>query len=166
MSSQNMLSLSLVERPAFRANAQSINPRHQFPSRKYMSQKRVPQKASDCLNSLKDILANSVRYGLWSKRDMRSYIRITTHYIVDHKFKRCLLTWLCFEVSHTTENIRDYFDATNASYGITNKVNITTIDNVSNMIHAFVVLSNLAIAPDRDCENDDPEQWRSPVETH
>ena len=83
----DLQALSVVEGDAFQDLLYTAEPKFQMPSRKHLSYKLLPQHAECVREMLKQrmLLAPSVylTVDMWSSRDMRSYIGITSHFVVD-----------------------------------------------------------------------------------
>ncbi len=133
--------LSLVESTAFRELMSKAQPSFQMPSRKHLSQKLIPERASSVQDRLKKALleAKSVclTIDLWSSRDMRSFIGITGHYIENFILHTIMLACNRFKGRHTADNIQATFEETVSEYGIGQKVLTVVTDNAANMVKAF-----------------------------
>ena len=74
---------------------------------------------------------------IWSSRQMRGFLGITGHYIVDWTLKYVMLACKRFRGRHTAENIRIEYDETIACFDFAKKVCNILTDNASYMIKAF-----------------------------
>ena len=74
---------------------------------------------------------------LWSSRDMRSFMGITAHYIVEFELSTAMLACSRFCGSHTREAIYECYKEIIDEFQITSKILSTVTDSASNMIKAF-----------------------------
>ena len=74
---------------------------------------------------------------LWSNRQMRGFIGITGHCIINWTMESVMLACKRFTGRHTAENIRQQYEETVASFDIAEKITNIVTDNASNMTKAF-----------------------------
>ncbi len=68
---------------------------------------------------------------------MRSYIGITSHFVVDFVLESQMVACKRFGGSHTAKNIHEMFEETIAPYDLTHKISAIVTDNAANMVKAF-----------------------------
>lgn len=76
---------------------------------------------------------------LWSSRQLRSFLGITAHFIVESEWslKSVMLACSHFRGSHTAEAINDEFQKVVTSFEITSKISFIVTDSAANMVKAF-----------------------------
>ena len=80
----------------------------------------------------------SLTTDLWSNRQMRSYIGITGHYILNWRMNSVMVACHRFQGRHTACNILyEVFQDIVVSYKISNKISSIITDNALNMVKAF-----------------------------
>ena len=131
-----------VEKSGFKKLVKKFDSRYELPSRKYFSQRALPNLYTSVKEKLmKDL--SSVRFysattDLWSSSGMTPYISYTVHYIDKEWFlqSKCLQTQFIPE-DHTGENLAEAMKATLESWNLdsSNQVCLTT-DSGSNVIKA------------------------------
>ena len=150
-----MLPLSIVEAPSFKQFTKSLDPRFVVPSRKHLTTKLVAQKDELIKSKLVNILqlteTVSLTLDLWSNRQMRGFLGITCHFILNWSLKSAMLECKRFKGRHTAENIAQYYDEAITSYGIHSKIVTTITDNASNVVKA------VSLPGFEDCELSDAE---------
>ena len=133
--------LSVVESPYFRNLMKKAEPRFKVPSRKHLSDRLLNEKADEIKNKVKEELkrAESVclTVDLWSNKQMKGFIGITGHYILDWKIKSVMISCKRFKQKHTAENIRHEYEEIISSFDINKKILCVTSDNAANMVKAF-----------------------------
>ena len=163
----NLLPLSIVESPYFHALMYKADPKYQIPSRKYLSTKLVPQKSAklkeDLVKAFQKADMVCVTIDIWSSRQMRSYLGITAHYIVDWCLNSAMLSCSRFKGSHTGEAIFEHFQSTIASFKVSNKIAVIITDNASNMIKAFSLPGFPDESDDDDDDTDDSLEISDPL---
>ena len=141
MIANDLLPLSFVESTSFRAVMKRAQPAFSLPSRKHLSNTLIPQRADSVQTSVRTLLKDAkdlaLALDLWSSRDMRSFIGITCHFILDFSMRSAMLGCHRFTGSHTAENIHHAFSETVSSYDINSKISTIVTDNASNMVSAF-----------------------------
>lgn len=122
---KDLLPLSLVESDAFREVLEIAQPSYTMPTRKYLCSTLLPHECSTIHDSIKSQLkcAPSVflTLDLWSSRDMRSFLGVTGHFIVDYSLRSVMLACRRFYGSHTGEAIRDSYQDIASEFGIADK---------------------------------------------
>ena len=113
---ENLISLSVVESEPFKDLIGLCEPRYQVPSRKHFTSKLLYEKSVEVKNDLTHQLKMAqdvcVTIDLWSNRQMKSFIGITGHYILDWTLKSVMLACKRFKGKHTADNIAKEFDET------------------------------------------------------
>ena len=136
--------LSVVESEAFRNVLQKAEPRYSMPSRKHLSTKLIPERYKKVYANIVKLLSISsqvcLTLDIWSNRQMRSYLGVTCHFIVDFKLHSAMLSCHHFRGSHTGERIIQNFEEIVTSFDISGKVDKVITDNASNMKKAFRLL--------------------------
>ena len=104
-----MLPLSIVEAPSFKQFAESLDPPFVVPYRKHLTTKLIAQKVeqikSKVLNVLQVTETVSLTVDLWSNRQMKGFLGITCHFILDWSLRSAMLECKRFKGRHTAENI-------------------------------------------------------------
>lgn len=134
-------SLSVVDSDDFRHMIHTIDPRAIVPSRKHLSSKLLLEKSNEIseslINALGQVPCVSLTIDIWSNRQLRSYIGITAHFILNWKLHTALLTCKRFHGRHTADNIVAQYEEVINNFNITDKVSNIITDNASNMVKAF-----------------------------
>ena len=167
----DLLSLSLVESPRFRELMHRADPRYIVPSRKHLTTKLIPDKSSsidsDIKSKLKKAQAVCLTIDLWSNRQMRSFIGITGHFILDWTMETVMLACRRFKGKHTADSIYEQYQETVNSYEIASKILSIVTDNASNMIRAFEGIPGFEgtsqdsmSSSDSDCDSDSEEPYQ------
>ena len=73
---------------------------------------------------------------MWSNRQMRSYLGMTAHCIIDWKMHSFMLACKRFTGRHTADNILQEYEEI-SFYNIPDKVSDIVTDNASNMMCTF-----------------------------
>ena len=101
-------------------------PHYQVPSRKHFTSKLLYEKSvkvkNDLTHQLKMAQDICVTIDLWSNRQMKSFIGITGHYILDWTLKSVMLACKHFKGKHTADNIAKEFDETMCTFEISDKI--------------------------------------------
>ena len=79
----------------------------------------------------------SLNVDIWSNRQMRSYIGITAHFLINWKLHDAMLACKRFKGRHTADSILSQYEEVLHNFGIAGKLNFIITDNASNMIKAF-----------------------------
>ena len=137
----DLLPSSLVESPQFHSFMEAANPQFQVPGRKHLSTKLLPQRSSEIRKDIQNILRKApvvcVTVDIWSSRQLRSYLGITAHVILDWSLKSVMLACSRFHGSHTSDAIMEEFLKCIAEFEITSKVSFIVSDSAANMAKAF-----------------------------
>ena len=108
--------LSVVESDAFQHLLYTAEPKFQMPSRKHLSYALLPQRAERVRQMLKQQMSRApsvyLTVDMWSSREMRSYIGITSHFVADFVLESQMVACKRFRGSHTAENIHEMFEET------------------------------------------------------
>ena len=87
--------LSVVDSPYFCNMMKKTEPRYQLPSRKHLSSKLLNEKAEEIRDEVKKQLkrAESVclAVDLWSDKQMKGFLGITGHFILDWQLKSVMI---------------------------------------------------------------------------
>ena len=154
----DLVPFSTVDSHYFRDLLHKANSQYQVPSRKHLVGKLLREKREEDFNSLKEKVEKvdsvCVTLDLWSSRQMRSYLGITAHFILDWKLGSALLACKRFTGRHTHEMIMQEYEETIHAFGLQDKVSHIITDNASNMISAFA-LPGLITPPADDTDEDD-----------
>ncbi|KAG7157476.1 hypothetical protein Hamer_G005919 [Homarus americanus] len=130
-----------------------------MPSRKHPSSVLLPQHSTTVQTRLKTQLQEvqniCLTINLWSSRDMRSFIGVTGHFILDHTMNSVMLACRRFKGSHTSDNIYDMCQETVASYNVGSKVTTIVTDNAANMVKAFTLFPVEQLDEDNEFDDND-----------
>ena len=110
----NLIPLSTVENPEFKALFEALNPKYQVPSRKHLSTKLLYKKSTEIQSKLKEQLRSvesvCLTIDIWSNRQIKGFLGITGHYIMDWCMKSIMVSCKRFKGSHCAENIRKEYE--------------------------------------------------------
>ena len=164
----DLVPLSVVESHYFSNLLKRLDPRYQLPSRKHLSTKFLEEKSSSIQNDVRRSLQNApsvcLTIDLWSNRQMKGFMGITGHFILDWTMQSVMIACKRFKGRHTAENIRLEYEETVSSYEISEKIMTVVTDNASNMTKAFD-FSLPGYTTDKDDESDsDDEDLADPSE--
>ena len=119
----------------------ALDQRYQVPSRKHLVNTLLQEEAtrvhSDVMQQLSCAESVCVTLDIWSSRQMRSYLGITGHFLVDWSMKSVVLACKRFRGRHTADSIGQQFEETIQEYNIASKISTIVTDNASNMVKAF-----------------------------
>lgn len=138
--------LSRVDDPHFRILLNKAEPAFTIPSRKHLSSKLLASKKKELHTSITNLFSQLPNQSLaagvdiWSSSDMRSFVGVTGHIIVNFKLESVMLACKRFKGPHTGERIQAAFQEVINSFNLENKVLTTITDSASNMLKAFVTL--------------------------
>lgn len=137
----DILPLKTVESESFKFLIEKLDPKYQLPSRKYLSSSLLQAKCVEVQNNVKAKLKQAenvcLTVDLWSNRQMRGYLGITGHFILDWTLKSVMVCCKRFKGSHSAENIRHEYEEVISCFEIAEKISTIVSDNASNMIKAF-----------------------------
>lgn len=137
----DMAPLSVVESPYFRNLMNKAEPRYQIPSRKQLSNKLLHEKSTEIQYIVKEQLAKAesvcLTVDLWSNRQMKGFLGITGHFIIDWMLKSVMICCKRFKQKHTAENIRHEYEEIISSYDMNKKITCVVSDNAANIVKAF-----------------------------
>lgn len=159
----DLLPLSIVESEDFRNLMETADPKYQMPSRKYLSSKLLLEKSTEVRNNIMHQmkLAENIclTVDIWSSRQMRGYLGITGHFILDWTLRSVMICCKRFCGKHTAENIRNEYEEIIASFDIAKKIVAIVSDNASNMVKAFSIpgYEDEDISQDQDSDESDNE---------
>ncbi|KAJ8315996.1 hypothetical protein KUTeg_006010 [Tegillarca granosa] len=159
----DLLPLSIVESEDFRNLMETADPKYQMPSRKYLSSKLLLENSTEVRNNIMHQmkLAENIclTVDIWSSRQMRGYLGITGHFILDWTLRSVMFCCKRFCGKHTAENIRNEYEEIIASFDIAKKIVAIVSDNASNMVKAFSIpgYEDEDISQDQDSDESDNE---------
>lgn len=137
----DLIPLRTVESEHFKNLMSKLDPKYQLPSRKHMSSKLLHEKAAKIRNNVKLQLKNAesvcLTIDLWSNRDMRGYMGITGHFILDWALKSVMICCKRVKGRHTADNIRMEYEEVISCFDVGHKIISVVSDNASNMVKAF-----------------------------
>ena len=140
--SAKLLLISFVLGPELRAFVSLLNACYTVPTRNTTQKQLIAR--SDLLKTKVNVLIGetdsvSITVDLWTNRQMRSYIGITMHVIVDYEMKSAMLACQRVKGRDTGENIAQHYEDVISTYPLNNtRITIVT-DNASNMVKAFAL---------------------------
>ena len=162
-----MLPLSIVESPAFKKFTDSLDSRFAMPSRKHLSSTLLTKKHEAIMSKMNHVLDEvdsvSLTLDLWSNRQMRGFMGITCHFIMNWSMQSLMLACRRFIGRHTTDNIAQYYHETVTSNKISSTIVTIVTDNASNEIKAVSIpgfhdsTSLNEVGEDEEDEDDDNE---------
>ncbi len=120
-----LLPLSTADSPRFRSLMFQADPRFQVPSRKHLASTLLPHKLSqlqdDLLRRMKQADRICTTLDLWSSRQMRSYLGITGHFILDWSLYSVMLSCSRFQGAQRAEATTEKYHNTLAQFEISGK---------------------------------------------
>ncbi|MGH0162090.1 UNVERIFIED_CONTAM: hypothetical protein FKN15_042250 [Acipenser sinensis] len=126
----------------------AANMRFTMPRRKHLSQKLLPQRTS-VLDHLRSQMqqAQDIYFctELRSSRDMRSFIGITGHFIMDYTLESVMLACWRFRSVHTADNVYRTYEEAIEVYNMADKVSGLVTDTAANMVKAFTIFPPLNV---------------------
>lgn len=129
--------LSVVESPSFKNFVSLLDPKYELPSRKQLSTKHLDKVYTETEHKLKDKLTSveniCLTVDLWSNRQMRGFIGITGHFILNWQIESVMIVCKRVKGRHTAEKIRQEYEEALAGYDISDKVRNVITDNAANM---------------------------------
>jgi hypothetical protein len=136
--------LSLVENQGFSSLVEVLEPRYKMPSRKYFSDKIIPE----LFESVKKNIILDLKFAeficfstdMWSSQfTTQSYMSLTAHWISKNfEQKTALLSCESFDKAHTGDNISEAFNVMISKADINpNKIFAIVHDNAANVKKAF-----------------------------
>lgn len=140
---KDMLPIQTGEKEGFRKLIRTLEPRYEIPSRKYFSQKCLPQFYTECrervYNEISNVTFFSTTADLWSNRTTEPYISLTIHYIDgDWKLQNKCLQTSYFPEDHTGEIIAAGLRDALSCWGLKESCQVCmTTDIGSNMIKSL-----------------------------
>ena len=127
-------------------------------SRKYLSNKLLPECHTNLYTTIKNLLQKcaqvSLTLDIWSNRQIRSYVGVACHFIVDFQLYSVMLAWRRFIGSHAAEAIVTNFEEIVNAFDLRGKVLNVVTDNASNMKKAFCLISKSTSVDDDDDDVD------------
>ena len=164
----DLVPLSVVESEYFSNLMKILDSRYQLPSRKHLSTKHLEEKSTSVQANLKGSLQNApsvcLTIDLWSNRQMKGFLGITGHFILDWTMQTVMIACKRFKGRHSAENIRLEYEEAISAYEISEKIMTIVTDNASNMTRAFdlslpgyVTEKEANKDDDSDVEDDSPD---------
>jgi len=138
----SMMPYSLVEKEGFQTFVRALNPSYKLPSRKTLTESRIPELYSETRTNVGNIIKNvdflSLTTDCWTSTSNQPFIALTCHFINSSSglSSACLG---CVELSedHTGDNIADILHMLLLDYEIPEwKICSMTTDHGANMIKA------------------------------
>ena len=145
-----------------------MDPKYQLPTRKHLSTKLIEGKYrkihENIAKKVEQVSSITLTTDLWSNRQMKSYIGITGHFILDWKINSIMVACHRFSGRHSACNIYDKFQEIIASFEINNKISTIITDNAYNMVNAFSLpgFDTLQQESDQSDSEDDIENYGDP----
>ena len=162
MVAHDLLPLRFVDSEKFQAVMQMAEPRFAMPTRRRLRTSVLSTVSADVETKLKLEMQQAqdicLTVDLWSSRDMRSFLGITGHFILDYTLQSIMISCSRFKGSHTGDRIFAVYQETLAHFGIAEKISHIITDNASNMVKAFTLPGMEDLTIDDDDEDEDEEQ--------
>ncbi|KAL4083743.1 hypothetical protein QTP88_029059 [Uroleucon formosanum] len=148
----SMAPYNVVEKEVFKLFVNALNPSYKLPSRKTVTEFRIPNLYIETRNSIGKIInrANylSITTDCWTLSSNKPFIAMTCHFNTNFKLDVACLGCIELSEDHTGENISDVLQMFILDYEIPDwKICPITTDHGSNMLKA---VNNLSI-PHLDC---------------
>ncbi|KAF0749986.1 zinc finger BED domain-containing protein 1-like [Aphis craccivora] len=148
----SMTPYNVVEKEGFKLFVNALNPSYKLPSRKTVTESRIPNLYIETRNSVGKIIkrANYVSFttDCWTSSSNKPFIAMTCHFNTNFKLESVCLGCIELSEDHTGENIADIIQILILDYEIPDwKICSITTDHGSNMLKA---VENLGI-PHVDC---------------
>ena len=159
----DLLPLYIVESASFRQLMEKAAPNFSMPSRKHLSSNLLPSVCYSVETQLKMQMRQAqdicLTVDIWSSCDMRSFMGITGHFILDYTMHSVMLACRRFTGSHTGEKTLEQFQETLVHFNISEKFTHVITDNAANMVKAFTLpgMEALAEQPDEDEVQDEDD---------
>lgn len=131
--------LSIVDNLHFREFVRELDPRYSLPTRKYFSEKVIPQLYSEVkdkiIAELKETESVALTTDSWTSRACESYVTITVHFMQsDWNMKSYVLQTRHLYVSHTGVNIGNVLKEALTEWKLPTEHEVALVtDNASNM---------------------------------
>lgn len=136
-----LMPLSIVDSQDFRSLCSALDPKYKMPDRKTFSRQILREKAievqSNLKHQLKQVESVALTLDLWSSRQMRGFIGITGHFIMNWTLKTVMVACKRVRGSHTAVKIREEYEECVACFSIGDKISCIITDNAANMTKAF-----------------------------
>ncbi len=155
----------MVDSEEFRSYTAKLNPSYQIPSRKHLTTKLLSEKSAKIKEDLQHQLCAAqgicLTIDLWSSRQMRGFIGVSGHFILNWALKSTMIACKRFHGRHTGENINMLYEELLATYSIGHKVLSVVTDNASNMTRAFGLpgFDSAAVMVDDSDDDSDSEDF-------
>lgn len=137
-----------------------------MPIRKYLCGKLLPEKCKAVYEDIKSKLQRApsvyLTMDLWTSRDMRSFMGVTGHFIIDYVLQSVMFGCRRFYGSHRGEAIRTSYQEILGDFEIADKVTIIVTDSASIMVKAFslpgyVITNDLEVYEGEEDDKEDLE---------
>ncbi len=126
----DLLPASVVDSANFRAFLRTLDPCYTVPSRQYFTHALLRQKSQYVTSALRSQLqqaqAVSLTIDLWSNRQIKGFIGITGHFVLDWTMHSVMLSCSRFCRRHTAENIAQQVEETLSCIDIGDKITISS----------------------------------------
>lgn len=148
----SMTPYNVVEKEGFKLFVNALNPSYKLPSRKTVTESRIPKLYIETRNNVGQIIekANYVSFttDCWTSSSNKPFIAMTCHFNTNFKLNSACLGCIELSEDHTGDNIADVLQMFILDYEIPDwKICSITTDHGSNMLKA---VNNLSI-PHVDC---------------
>ncbi len=130
---------TLVNHVGFARLMNLVEPRYQFPSDKYFSEKLIPEMYEKVCGRVKILVSKaahvSITTDVWSSVAQDSYISLTAHYITpDFEHQQVCLHAAPFNDRHTGEHIVAMLTKCLENWNLAEKLHVVVRDNGSNFV--------------------------------
>ena len=137
----NLLPLSLVDSIHFRRFCEAGMPGYQVPCRRTLINKLIKERHALLHNKVEHLAKSAqsicLTIDLWTNRQMKSFIGITGHMLINYSLHSVLFACNRVKGRHTAANILSHYEEVVASFNIGHKIAAVITDNASNMVAAF-----------------------------
>ena len=136
-----LLPMSFIASDEFRHFCKTIQPSFSVPCRRTLTNKLLVERHALLHNKVQHLVKSAesvcVTIDLWSSRQMRSFIGITGHTILDYSLRSVLFACKRVKGRHTADNIAHHYEEIMAAFDIGTKISAIVTDNATNMVRAF-----------------------------
>ena len=167
MISHDLLPMRFLDSKKFQTVMEIAEPHFTMPNRKKLRSSLLPTICADVETKLKVQLNQAqdicITVDLWSSRDMRSFLGMTGHFILDYTLHSIMISCSRFKGSHTGDGIFTVYQETLTNFGIADKISHIITDNATNMVKAFTLPGMDDLATDDDEDDDDDYLMEQPL---
>uniref|UniRef100_A0A3B1JDP8 BED-type domain-containing protein n=1 Tax=Astyanax mexicanus TaxID=7994 RepID=A0A3B1JDP8_ASTMX len=133
--------LSIVQDKGFQDFVKTLDPKYRIPSRKSLSEGKLPALYKDCsskvrraLNEVDNVVLTT---DMWTSRTTEGYLTVTSHIVNEHwQMQAFVLETCAFPGQHTADNICSQLTRIVEEWGIKGKIVAVVTDNGANMVAA------------------------------